>query len=1118
MSKEQNKTIQIPSDNLFPVVGVGASAGGLDAFKELVKAIPEDSGMAYILVQHLAPKFESMLPDILQKLTALPVLEITDNIKVMPDHIYIIPSNKVLTANDGVLQLDPQITGEKINTIDVFFTSLAEIHQEYSIGIVLSGTGSDGTVGLKTIKDLGGITIVQDKHSAAYYGMPQSAIDAEVVDFVLLPGEMPKHLQELVRISRAVHLDIDRSEDQEENTFKQILTLLRVKRGVDFTYYKQTTIRRRLLRRKALNKIETLNDYQDFLLENKAEQDALFKDILIPVTAFFRDPKSFAYLCETVFPVLFKEKPAAEPIRIWIAGCSTGEEAYSMAICIHECLGDESPGKRVQIFATDVSESSISKARSGIYQKRDIAGVSEARIKKYFSKIDGSYQISQDIRQMCVFASQNFLKDPPFARLDLVSCRNVLIYMESYLQKKALTTFHYALNETGFLFLGKSETTGQSPELFNTVSLQDKLYKRKDVTGKYMPVATESNEAAFKRNDDNLKSKEVRRDDFQKAADDALLFKYAAVGVIVNEQLDIIQFRGSTGPYLEAPPGKASHNVLKMAREGMAFELRNTLHKAKTGNEPVRKEGIPLDQGKRKVTIEVIPLKHTIEPYFLVLFTESEDQPVLALPKTADSLERPEDARLISELERIAQLEKELAQVREDMRTITEDQEAANEELQSANEELLSGGEELQSLNEELETSKEEIQSSNEELMILNQELVERNEQLIHSRKYSEAIVTTIHEPLVILTKDFRVKSGNRSFYEQFGITEQQTEGKMFFELQDGKWNVMPLPEKLQMVLPNQAYFENFELHVASSPSAEKVMLLNARQIINESSNEQLILLAIQDITEQKKFEYELEIKVAEQTEELRKTNINLRQSNENLQQFASIASHDLQEPLRKIKTFANILKKQFSKSLSEEGKDIINRISVSTDRMSQLIKEVLEYSKVSQGAKNFIPTNLNIILKNVLTDLDLLISERNATITYNDDLPVIDAIPLQVNQLFYNLLVNALKFHNETIPPLMTVSFRILSDREVTENQNLKKDVPHMEICFSDNGIGFEQQFADQIFQLFERLNPLDEYEGTGMGLALCKKIVENHHGDIFALSRENEGAKFYVILPLKQ
>jgi two-component system CheB/CheR fusion protein len=1123
MSQDEKPPL-ILSQNLFPVVGVGASAGGLEAFRELVKAIPEDSGMAYILVQHLAPQHESMLTQILQKETAVPVVEVTDNIKVAPDHIYIIPSNRLLTANDGILQLEPLVKGEKLNTIDVFFTTLAEVHQQYAIGVVLSGTGSDGTIGLKTIKDQGGITFAQDEASATYFAMPKSAMDADVVDYVLSPQEIPRQLKELARSANLIPSDFTVPEDlKEEATFRQVLHLLRAKKGVDFTYYKQSTIRRRILRRKALNRIETLKAYQEHLFENKGEQDALFRDILIPVTAFFRDTKVFAALCETVFPSLFKEKTSSEPIRIWIAGCSTGEEAYSMAICVHEYFGDKAHAGTIQIFATDLSEIAIAKARSGIYDKRDMAGISESRLKQFFTKLDGSYQVAKAIREMCVFACHNFLKDPPFVKMDLISCRNVLIYMEPFLQKKAFATFHYALNNNGLLFLGRSESLGSLSQQFHPLNGQDKFYKRNALAGKYMPATTESVETALKRKDDSFKTGEGKKDDFKKAADDALLAKYATVGVVVNEQFDIIQFRGATGMYLEAPPGNATHALLKMAREGLSFELRNALYKAKANNTAVRKEGISMGLGRQKADIEVIPLQKTIEPYFLVLFSESQQgkEAVLLKGKRKKSPEEETSSKVWTE--RIEQLEKELALAREDMRAITETQEAANEELQSANEELLSGSEELQTLNEELESSKEEIQSSNEELTILNQELIERNDQLIHSRKYAEAIVSTIHEPLLVLTKELRIKSANKSLYQTFQATEKELEGKPFFEWQNGVWDIAVLREQLESILPNHSNFEGVVVTVMMPHNNERVMELNARQIINESSNEQLILLALQDITErhlleqtQAHFAQQLEQKVREQTTELVEANTALRYSNENLQQFASIASHDLQEPLRKIKTFTAMFAKNFAAGIPEGGMELIHKINRSSARMSQLIKEVLEYSKVTHGNQAFVQTDLDLILRTVLADLDLLILETGAVIHYKQALPVVDAIPLQMNQLFYNLLTNALKFRKEETSPLIAISLRALSGDEIRSDSNLQTNLRYIEIIISDSGLGFEQQFAKQIFQLFERLYSADEFEGTGVGLALCKKIVENHQGHIFAKSTEGEGAAFYVVLPV--
>ena len=843
--KEVGKTL---SSNLFPVVGVGASAGGLEAFKKLLGAIPENSGMAYVLVQHLAPNHESLLPELLQKVTTIPVLEILDDIKVEPNHIYILPSNKMMVANDGVLELSPRSTkkGEPNLPIDLFFKSLAEIHQNEAIGVVLSGTGSDGTKGLKAIKEYGGITLAQDAESAAYDGMPTSAIQVGVVDFVLSPEEMPRKLLEITSI---INRDIAGKPilgEQTTDVFRQILSLLRIRKGTDFTYYKQTTIHRRILRRMAINKNEQPADYLTYLRENKAEQDSLYQDLLIPVTSFFRDPKIFSTLCETIFPAIVDSKATGEAIRIWVAGCSTGEEAYSMAICLTEFLGEN--GKRVQIFASDLSEPAIIKARAGVYSAIDTEGISPKRLLEFFTKSNGHYQVKKQVRDMCLFAQHNFLKDPPFSKVDFVSCRNVLIYMEPYLQKKALTAFHYALNLKGYLLLGKSETISGVPDLFASATKTEKLFTRKDVPGRFMLMESglgERNANATRFTPKN----ELMRTDFQKTADDIILNNYSPVGVVVNETLDIVHFRGNTGSFLEQASGKPTHSLLLMAKHGLAFELRNILHKVKKDKTSVTKENIPLQVhgSLRTISIEAIPLPNTVDPHYLILFREitAAVSPVSSPKKRSKSTAKQDDKDLL-----IQQLEQELAQTRDDMRSITEDQEAVNEELQSANEELLSGSEELQSLNEELETSKEELQSTNEELMVVNQEMIGMNEQLTTARDYAEAIIANIREPLLVLDKDLRVRTANSTFYKTFRVNELETEGVLIYDLGHKQWNIPELRLLLEDILPKKKAFNDFELTHTFSTIGERVMLLNAREIESRANMEKLILLSIEDITE----------------------------------------------------------------------------------------------------------------------------------------------------------------------------------------------------------------------------------------------------------------------------
>ncbi len=1376
----------------FPIVGIGASAGGLDAFKRLLTAIPESSGMAYVLVQHLDPTHESILPEILQRVTKIPVLEITDDIHLAPDHIYVIPSSKMLFSTDGVLKLVEREKKILNLSIDVFFTSLADVHKEFAVGVVLSGTGSDGTLGLKAIKEHGGISIVQDSESAAYDSMPQSAIHAGVVDFILAPEKIPEQLSQINSAYKTTHVFKQEEElpKNDEDVFKQILLLLRQRSGVDFSYYKQPTFHRRIARRIAITKKKNLVGYLKFLRTNKAEQDALYQDVLIPVTSFFRDPKTFQTLTETVFPALFKNKSKDAHVRVWIAGCSTGEEAYSIAICLHKFLGAKLSGTKIQIFASDISEKAIKKARAAIYSKADVEKLSDAELKNYFVKNSGGYEITKLIRDMCVFAPHNFLKDPPFAKMDLISCRNVLIYMDTFLQKKAFTTFHYALNENGFLLLGKSETIGASSDLFTQVEKHDKIYSRKPVPGRFIHVVTERKEGALTTQDKTVTKAEAPQTDFRKSAESIMISKSPA-SVVVNEQMDIVHIHGDITPFLQAPQGKPSHNIMKMAREGLAFELRNAIHKATKKRATVTKENIPVKiSGKQSlVMIEIIPLTDTIELHYLIRFEKK-----IAEVSSPRSLEVGSGVRRkdIATQKRSEQLEKELADTREDMRSVTEDMEATNEELQSANEELQSSNEEMQSLNEELETSKEELQSTNEELIIVNQELLDKQEQLNTSRYYAESIITTIREPLIVLDKALRIKTANASFYKKFDVEADDTEGKLFYEIQNHLWDDDPMRSLLEKILPKHDRLTDFEIILKFPSIGERHMLLNARQILNEKTSEQLILLAIEDVTERKlaeqklkttyielaeknklveasekrfsnifsqsimsigilkgaemvvtlvnepllkiwgkgpeivgkslfevipelksqpftkqlndvyttgipytfnenraillnngkpeerffsvviqpytevdgtitgvtvigsevtdyvsakkqieesearsrtfvesnvvavcfthmetatifeandaylnmlgytrqdlkegkinwlkytppehhvsdhmaiekaksmkvstpyekeiirtdgkrisvikaraiinkdeimsvfvdithrksveqklkTFSEELEAKVKERTAELESSNEELRQTNMQLDQFAHVASHDLQEPLRKILTFSMVLQDKHKDGLSKEIKSYLNKIEGASNRMRTLIKDLLNYSRLLQHEKLFTETDLNVTLKNILNDFELLIHEKKAQIKF-DELPTIDAIPLQMNQLFYNLISNALKFSKEDVPPVITIKSRTLTEKQIQKYPAFNPFMSYVEIIFKDNGIGFEQKYADKIFIIFQRLHDKETFIGTGIGLALTKKIVENHHGEIFAGAKENQGASFHVILPVTQ
>src|SRR3984957_3884905 len=604
-----------------------------------------------------------------------------------------------------------------------------------------------------------------------------------------------------------------------------------------------------------------------------------------------------------------------------------------------------------------------------------------------------------------------------------------------------------------------------------------------------------------------------------------MLTGYVPPGVIVNEEMDIVQFRGATGAWLEASTGKPSLNVLKMSRKGLAFELRNSLHKVSKSNKALVKEKIPIEfAGKEQlVTIEVIPLPDTIERYFLILFRDTSIVPDIRKQTNKNGKSAKANPELDKERSRNSELSKELAQARGDMTSITESQEAANEELQSANEELLSGSEELQSLNEELETSKEEIQSTNEEMTTLNQELFDRNSQLNDARLYSESIVATIREPLIILDKNMKVKTANRAYYRKFMTSEEETEEKYFYHLRNGQWDIPSLRSALENSLAAEGRITDVEIKHRFEDIGERTLLLNACRIASKESTELLILVAIEDVTDARNresdlvsFSRELENKVAERTISLKESNASLKRSNESLEQFATIASHDLQEPLRKIQTFSALLHQRHSKDIGAEAEELIDKISVAAGRMSALIHDVLNFSKVLD-ASVFERVDLNGILQNVMGDFDLQIEQKKAIITH-DKLPVIQAVPLQMNQLFYNLLGNALKFSKPEVSPVIHISCSVLAAGEAPGHLALNDSTSYYEIIFQDNGIGIDKKFAEQVFLIFQRLNARERFEGTGIGLALCKKIVLGHQGEIYLTSSEDGGAQFHVILPFDQ
>jgi two-component system CheB/CheR fusion protein len=1123
-------------ENIFPIVAIGASAGGLEAVSQLLKNLLPNTGMAFIYVQHLSPDHKSFLPSILSKLTKMKVQEIEDMEHIAPNNVYVIPFNKRIKVIDGHIQLLPRAKNNPSNlSIDVLFSSLAETHKENVIGVILSGNASDGTIGLKAIKEAGGMVFAQD-HSAKASSMPQSAIASGVVDFVLSPKEIAR---ELVRLSReGFPLTSSRNKKKEgiiqDNNpdLTTIFELLHKETGVDFSHYKMTTIKRRLNNRMLQYGIKTIKEYAKLLLKKNAEIDVLYKDLLINVTSFFRDTETFQYLKTSFLPKLIKSKLPDEALRIWIPACSRGEEAYSIAMLIAESQDNAIRKIPIQIFATDLSEQAIRDARIGKYSQSDVEPIAKNRLKRFFTKNGDHYYIIKELREMCVFAPHNILRDPPFFRMDFISCRNLLIYFDAAAQKKALAILHFALNEGAYLLLGKAETIGTSSLLFSQKNNKFKIYSRKKNTGtRKVPELSPRfpRNTLFEKNVKLSSKKPIVVDliELDGAINSVLLSRYMPACAIINKEMEILQFRGLTSQFLSHSSGKASLNILKMTRPEFAFELRSGIQNAIKTKQVVRKSGIEIniDSEFRMMSLEVCPLKiEWDEPLLLIVFTLQE--PVEKF--VGNGLNK--NNSLLKD-RKINKLTEELNNARHEIHTVIESQEKAYEELQAANEEIVSTNEEFQTLNEELETSKEEVEATNEELISTNQELKMHNELLEESYNYSQTIIATIHEPIIVLDSNLHVKSANKSFYTKFLVNKEETEGMPLFELGDKQWDIPKLRELLESILSRNSHFENFEVTHVFPGIGEKVMLLNASRIIQKSHREKLILLAIEDITKLTHYylkekdllkqnisiheadKIELEKAVNHRTKQLNEKNTELENANKDLTSFTYISSHDLQEPLRKIQSFVGCLIEEERENLSEDGKKYLQKTHETAKRMQALIQDLLIYSRTKSSERQFKKTNLSILLDEIKKDFKEEIQEKQAIIQ-TGDLCEINIIRFQFHQLMENLVSNSLKFSKNRIAPHIKIESGIVQGSKL-KNKKLSQDIPYCHIVYTDNGIGFAPEYNERIFEVFQRLHGKEKYKGTGMGLAICKRIVENHNGIITATGKLNKGARFDIYIP---
>jgi two-component system CheB/CheR fusion protein len=747
-----------PAGVSFPIVGIGASAGGLEALEQFLGHVPKQSGMAFVIVQHLDPTHKGIMPELLQRATGMRVIQVKDRTPVRPDFVYVIPPNRDMSILHGVLHLLKPAAPRGLRLpIDFFFRSLAHDQQEHSVGVILSGMGSDGTMGARTIKERAGVVLVQEPTSAKFDSMPRSAIDAGLADIVVpvdeLPGKILSYLQRTPLIARTESAP----EEKTQSALEKAIILLRAHTGNDFSFYKRNTLYRRIERRMGIHQIARMAGYVRYLQENSQELDLLFKELLIGVTNFFRDPVAWDQLRDQAIPALLANRPPDSALRAWVPGCSTGEEAYSLAIVLKEAIEAIKPRVKftVQIFATDLDKDAIDQARQGVFPANISADVSDARLKRFFTKEERGYRVRKEIREMVIFAPQNLIMDPPFTKLDILSCRNLLIYLTPEVQKKLIPLFHYSLLPGGILFQGSAETIGEGTALFAPLSGKSRLFRRSESPLRLdriaFPAGFSASPAASAEAPATMTKPPAS---LQALADQLVLQSYAPPAVLTNEEGDIFYVSGRTGKYLEPAAGKANWNIFAMARDGLRYELARAFKEALRKKDSVALPGLTVgtNGGTQHVNVTVRRIDETgpLHGLVMIVFTD------VAAPVTEKTTGRPPKPRAHSP--RIAELEQELLRIRGESRATHEEMQTSQEELRSANEELQSTNEELQSTNEELTTSKEEMQSMNEELQTVNGELQAKVDQLSQASNDMKNLLDSTDIATLFLDKDLNVR------------------------------------------------------------------------------------------------------------------------------------------------------------------------------------------------------------------------------------------------------------------------------------------------------------------------------------------------------------------------
>lgn len=1100
----------------FPIIGIGASAGGLQAICELIAEIRPDSGMAFLVVQHLDPDRPSLLPEILARHTPLRVLEATEGVPVEMGHLYVIPPGVSMSLVGRRIRLRPRdkSMGPPM-PVDDLLDSLAKDQRSQAIGVILSGSGTDGVLGLQAIHDKGGIAFAQDDATAAFSSMPRAAVAQGCVDLVLPPARIGA---EIMRIGTHPHLShfkiehVGRVDEPSEQNFRPVFVLLRKACNIDFTHYKLGTIHRRLSRRMALRRLTSIADYVAVLRSEPAEVFALGRDLLIRVTEFFRDPESFDALFQRVLPRFLGARGAEEPIRIWVPGCSSGEEVYSIAMCVFEYLSVHGLTTPVRIFGTDISDEALETARTGRYIENIARNVSAERLQRFFVRDGDYYRIDKNIRDVCTFARHNVASDPPFSRMDLISCRNLLIYLDPVLQRTVMPLFHYALRPNGVLMLGPSETVGSFARLFSVIeSKRTKLYSKRVVAGEpaaallsRTPVAARAIRSGRSSENRGVTTQAER---LREEAERTALARYAPTFVICDDDFNIVAFRGDTAQYLVNPDGPASSNLRRLARAEVFVQISQAVNESRQTGRQSLKRGVRLEgaNGVKVATIEVHPLQlNDVDGrWFLVLFEQSVARHgvlpailggplrAIAAEKSRKFFERFNAGGLNSKNEEIAALRAELESTREQLRTTLEEHESGQEELKSSEEELLSSNEEFQSTNEELETAKEELQSINEELSTTNDELRYRNGELktlhaaaLQERDYADSVIETMSQPMIILESDLRITRVNEAFYQKFRVSPATTIGAKLYALGNGQWGGQSLRTLLEEILPTQAVVRDFTVTHAFPEIGVRTVRVNASRVA--WGGRALILLAMDDVTEQTVAMDQL------QTADTHKN------------QFLAMLAHELRNPLAAIRNGLHVWgRKDASPEISQKARATAER---QLEHEISLVDDLLDVSRITRGIIPLKITRVDVAevvrqsVEGLRSEFDL--RGHEVVVEVPDDALIVQADAMRIEQVVTNILSNAIKY----TPP----GGHIVLSAERREQSAV--------LTVIDNGIGMSAEFLPSIFTIFVQAErSLDRHAGgLGLGLALVHRLVELHQGTIEAFSAGvGKGSRFVVQLP---